>query len=452
MIKYNSSNIIVGQIKEILSSFNLPYCKILNDGDKIQVVKNCTYIYNDMILLALVSHNFLATGFTYSENEFKLVSIYTEGMSLLNITHKLHMGNNYYDAKTHLGLGNYLRYKRDYNKLDLLPMYNCFSGQLATEVELKFITGYDTSVNPPKPIYAEFSTKASSDKLYVVPVKLWKSYDIYIECSGKVELVCGVYKNGNLVSKKSFADIYQSLAQDTYATMSNPRFNAPYTYNKLRNYSVLNIDPSTPSAKELIYRNEDNLCLFVKVPYYCNSSLVVIEHNREPKEKTYSDEVGSLENLTNITFDDNSNFTRVTRQIINWGDVVDRNDRLDYLQGFNDFITRSQLTKLNDKVQHPFADRLIEYIMKNTIDTRDVILNNTKLVQKAMITHNILTHYNQNYLWDNKLRSILYLLANEGDTTNITDKFYDIYGYVDKDIETNLPLLTNYDDIDELGA
>lgn len=440
MIKYNSSNIVVGQIKELLASYNLPSCKVLHEGDKIQIVKGCTYIYDSSVLVAKRSVDYLSDGFIYVDSDYQFISYYREGLPILNVTHTLHINNNYYDEKTHLGLGNYLRFQRDLVGLDLMPMYNCFSGQLASNVNLAF------EVNGAK-IF--FDTNTNTSKIYVVPVKLWKSYDIYFENVGKIEMCCGIYRNGNLVTKiKGYESLYTTLARDTYCATSNPRFSSPYTYDKLKNYDIID------GVKEIIYRNEANLCLFIKVPCFSKSSLVVIEHNREAVGDGYSDLIGLKSNLTNFTFNDDvkNNFMHITRQITNWGSVA-KSDQLDFFKEFDLFLTRSQLTKLNDNIHHPFADRLIEYIMKNTIDARDVILNNTKLVQKAMIKNNLLPQYNPSYMWDNKMRSIIYLLANmDTAKANITDKFYDIYGYVDKDIETNLSLLTGYDNIDELGA
>ena len=439
MIKYNSSNIIVGQLKELLASYNLPSCKVLNDGDKLQIVKNCTYIYDSMVIVAKRSVDFLTDGFVYNENDFKFINYYRENLPILNVTHKLHIENNYYDEKTHKGLGEYLRFQRDFMGIDLLPMYNCFSGQVANNVKIKFLRGG---------VWTSFDTSNNTDKIYVIPVKLWKSYDIYFENAGKVEMCCGIYKEGNLVSKDGFTDWYTSFASDTYCSVSNPRFTTPYTYTKLHNYSVID------TVKELLYRNEGNLCLFIKVPYFSKSSLVVIEHSRDAIKDKLDENIGLLSNLTNFTFDSSrtNNFMHLTRQITNWGDVASEG-REEFLENYNEYLTRSQLTKLNDNVQHPFADRLIEYIMQNTIDSRNTILNDVKLVQKALIKNNLISNYTPNYVWDNKLRSLIYLLANTNSTkANITDKFYDIYGYVDKDIETNLPVLSGYDDVDTLGA
>lgn len=91
MIKFNDSSIIVGYIKELLYSFNLPQIPVAE--------LKTTYTFNDYIP---------------------------------NITTNLKLENNIYDTYTHEYLGNYLRFIRDYKKIDLMSLYNCFSNKSYT--------------------------------------------------------------------------------------------------------------------------------------------------------------------------------------------------------------------------------------------------------------------------------------------------------------------------------
>lgn len=94
MITFNDSSIIVGYIKELLYSFNLPQI---------------------------------------SAKDLKgSVPAYAFGDYIPNITTNLKLENNIYDTYTHEYLGNYLRFVRDYKGVNLMSLYNCFSNKSFT--------------------------------------------------------------------------------------------------------------------------------------------------------------------------------------------------------------------------------------------------------------------------------------------------------------------------------
>ena len=94
MITFNDSSIIVGYIKELLYSFNLP-----------------------QISVPELKHNFPS---------------YTLDDYIPNITTNLKLENNIYDTYTHEYLGNYLRFIKDYSGINLMSLYNCFSNKSFT--------------------------------------------------------------------------------------------------------------------------------------------------------------------------------------------------------------------------------------------------------------------------------------------------------------------------------
>jgi hypothetical protein len=61
---------------------------------------------------------------------------YTYGDKLLNYTKNLYITNNVYDSYTHEYLGDYLRFKRDYLDINLMPLYNCFSNRTCDKLDL----------------------------------------------------------------------------------------------------------------------------------------------------------------------------------------------------------------------------------------------------------------------------------------------------------------------------
>ena len=68
MITFNSYNLIVGQIKEILRDYNLPYCKVLVDNAKIEIYKDCCYIYKMSIYKCIKTNDFTKSGFTFKRS------------------------------------------------------------------------------------------------------------------------------------------------------------------------------------------------------------------------------------------------------------------------------------------------------------------------------------------------------------------------------------------------
>ena len=99
-------------------------------------------------------------------------------------------------------------------------------------------------------------------------------------------------------------------------------------------------------------------------------------------------------------------------------------------------ITQLQLLRLNTKQQHPFADRLVEYLLENTITNRpDEIADNIKRAQKILELNFSSNGYIIKYpgLWEYKLNKIIYDYINNHNNT--FDVNHDILGYVDKDIE-----------------
>lgn len=98
MVKFNESSIMVGYIKELLYSFNLPRVDVAEFKKKIAEGK-LAYLFGDYIP---------------------------------NVTTNLKLENTIYDSYTHEYLGDYLRFIRDFRGMNLMPLYNCFSNKSYT--------------------------------------------------------------------------------------------------------------------------------------------------------------------------------------------------------------------------------------------------------------------------------------------------------------------------------
>ena len=100
------------------------------------------------------------------------------------------------------------------------------------------------------------------------------------------------------------------------------------------------------------------------------------------------------------------------------------------------FISPLQLLRFNTQEQHPFADRLIEYLLENVITSaEDEIPDNVRRVQKVMELNSRSNNYSMIVPgeWDNNISRVVY----EYITThrNNFEENHDILGFVDKDVE-----------------
>lgn len=93
-------------------------------------------------------------------------------------------------------------------------------------------------------------------------------------------------------------------------------------------------------------------------------------------------------------------------------------------------LSRLTLLQLNDEKNYPFADRLIEYLTLNVIDSADEISNNVKLAQNRFNSNSISKFaYGA---WNNPLRMSIYKTTmNDNSLTHL-----DMNGYVDKTVES----------------
>lgn len=223
MISLNDTSIFVGQIKQLMSDFNLPLCKIGNE----KLTPNSYYIHNDNIYYYHEDQNNTPTT--------KLCSNYVYGRKYLNITDNFIINNTLYDRATHEYLGKYLRFLRDYKKINLMSMYNCFNNSVL-EHEVK-VTGKDIS----------FNNDTEGYQAYKIPVSLMDTYSISVHNSKNIE-VC-LYDANNETSPLS-AISYRNIRIDNVFHYEIPDFD----------FSVSN-----------------NLYMLLKLPKSLDTSIVVLE-------------------------------------------------------------------------------------------------------------------------------------------------------------------------------
>jgi len=405
-----------------------------------------------------------------------------------------------------------------------------------------------------------FDTSDKDYKIYMVPVKLFKTYTIALDCDTQVEMCCGIYGNYQ-DSRKKFNDIYGL----TYKKLSHCAFASPVLYTELLNLNqftlgnslvelaqsecdlklfiklpvnntstivilegdylnwtnytykrpelqILNIDdwganrpsldpggaPIPPAGKEyLIYldtthyniyktfkeadnsytwknqgliwkeaciENTDkslNTLIIDDQPYYrqyiaqeiIDEYEYDIEHGIEPSEELKAKIFVDLDkyfeayraNKPSVSVDSKTAYfnTYIKKLFINC--VSDWEKRTNHAvidienvtnEKHFDLITPLQLLRMNTNEQHPFADRLIEYLLENSITNReDEITDNIKRVQKALSLNYDSNNYFAKYpgIWEYRINQIIYDYINLHKNTYGVN--HDILGYVDKDAE-----------------
>lgn len=310
--------------------------------------------------------------------EVEFIDYFNFGHDYLNTTHRFISNYSYYDSETHRVLGEYLRCLRDIYDLDLMGMYNCFNYDYADNISLKMDSRGNGIVY----------SSGEKTRLILVPIKFNKTYTIALDCSFPILMRSILYDrvllkdtSGNLLTDR----LAENIRQVNGATFNNPI-----------EYSIHNED-------RVLHDFESRLYLAIQVPKQLNSSIVVLEGS-------YSNSRGkrivNVENLNSMSA----------------GQVSEL------------FRSNLSLLEKNDGKQHPFADKLIAYLLRYTIDTRDYIDDNIERIEDAI-------HYNPKHLedfrkgiWDLDLRYVLFR-----NYLNLKNKSFlnkdDITGFVDKDIE-----------------
>lgn len=432
MLEYNDTSIISGFIKQYLKSFNLPSLKVYKENDLM--IKDQYYIKDKMIVKC---KNYTRNP---QESDYEKIQDYHYNSKYLNLTKNLKITNNIYDSYTHRYLGDYLRFLRDYKHLDLMSLYNCFDNQTASNLFIKA-----TQTDTLSPVYVDnqeeilalpenysvvvedlpqvgnlgftFNSNDSYSKIYMIPVTLFQNYNIAIDSDTPIECVCGFYDKDQIKE-----DCFSPLYQHTYMKINKCSFKKPFTYSNLNNLT----DDLIIQSK--ICQYERSLKLFIKVPVSNKSSIVVLETSN----------VSGNDFILN-DFDNNrkEGYIKYNRSVINYEKKSETNDFTgDEKYSAIPLPSRSQLLSLNTSINHPFADRLLEYLTDNVITHLDTIPDNIKRAQRSLYDKNRseneffrINHYG---IWDDKYKCMLYDLAVRG---GLIDNSVDILGYVDKDVE-----------------
>lgn len=398
MLKINDDNIYVGQIKQILKNFNLPKARIYNSEEPL--ASGLHYIKNNSIY------------YCDSDNNLNYICAYTYDKEYTNLTTNLKINNNIYDLYTHKYLGKYLRFLKDYNNLDLMSMYNCFNGEQITNISLEVELNPTTKETS---ITRGFNYKDSSYNVFCVPLRFGQYYTIGVNCQIPIEVVACFYKDGKLIKTKDDETMYS----ETYQRVRNCSLNRPLVYDKLIKY--------TPSASQI--RNEGCLCLLIKIPTSCDSSIVVLEGDFTSDSQKIYDKRNELV----------GRFIKYCQSHQSWsgdehsGESIETIDTKPTWGGVYNYTSRLELLGYpNSKGNYLVATRLKEYLSGNAITQMSEGYDIKKL-QKVLIQRGYL---DKAYLgmWDKEREALARFINDKG----INNEKYDVIGYLDKDVEYTL--------------
>jgi hypothetical protein len=484
MLKYNNNHIFTGYLKQLLSSFSLPACKIytrefaaylekfgkedprilksFNAVNKEHPAVRINYLKNNEL------YNYFWAGADNLETETaawkKSAKVYyTNDKFIPGLSRQLNSPGINYDTKTHEYLGDYLRFIRDYYNINLMSLYNCFTDKIYNNVYFNFI------LNPRAPkteqITVVFNAQEPESRVYALPVKLFADYTIAVDCEQGIEMFCGLYNTNLDMSKKA-----EDLAARTYQRVHKTMFKQPFLYDKLNikywleeadfNYDTNGRKKSIRTDKFTrwdIANLEKDLKLFIKVPSSCRSSITILEGDyRSYNDVKYSPvSYKASGERVNPRTDRSEAVGRVAWEYRNNRCILnfDHKDTMNVVSYSFKPISQLQLLAINTGESYPFADRLIEYLSGSAIMPIDEIPDNIKRIQKVMKENG---HYFKiEGLWEDEMQGVLYdYIMNSGpvvpENGKLVDRhqgyhrsighasksrLFDVLGYADKDAE-----------------
>lgn len=403
MKNYQNYSTVIGIIKEFLHNFNLPMIPVYTK--ETVPFKNRVYIKDNKIAM-------------YNGSTFDVLMAYNYNREVLNLTKNLTINSSDYDTHTHYYLGEYLRFLRDYNKINLMGMYNCFYNDQPSKIYHSTILEKDALGNVTKSYI--LNTEDTKYNYYIVPVKFNKEYTVAIDSSCAYDITCILYDN-KFIDSTSDELIKQSLTR-----VNSSKFSNPFIYS------------TRFACAEDNWQKEKILVMLLKLPKRVDSSIVVLE--------------GDFTNCANI----------IDGNLIN---------KVIYGDDYNlTYSTKCSLLEYNNHISYPFADRLIEYLICNTIDSREYIPENVGRIQTKIFPTGIKGLYD---LWDEEnIRETLHNLTLKADVTKgknirwsntiqqydtdgsvlveaqvpkrFIDSYNDITSYVDKDVESLIDLIESH--------
>lgn len=252
-------------IKDLISTTHLPIIDTLYKGKWI--VPGCYYVTDCNIVRAnyITADKNNYEAFQFDPNKFSaqltLINPYNFNYNYPGFTSIYSSINDGYDSKTHYYLGNYLRCLRDLHDVNLMPFYNCYTGEYVTDITIDSTTKTIIQSN----------SNLKGKKIISIPVKFGETYSIFIDCSTEINIMCGFYGNKGYISPTQTPSVTINTENDC-KTFRYTSFREGFTY-------------TTPKPEKSTYPYTRFFKMFVQLPLDTDSSIVVLEGDYVTKSK-----------------------------------------------------------------------------------------------------------------------------------------------------------------------
>lgn len=317
-----------------------------------------------------------------SKGNYKTVGNFVFGNYYPKMTELYCSNIGYYDTTTHEKLGNLLRCYRDLFGINLMPYYNCVSGNYISNIVI-----HETRLK---------EEDSKDYKTFKIPIKFNTTYTLALDCNYTVNIAPVLLSNNHIIESVNY---YTSTGATRNIEFVNSLFEGNrYTFNSLsfKNPVTFGITTLNKENAEIFEQYEKYLYLLIQVPKDNDSSIVLLE----------------------------GDYTKVnTNHMYN----IEGIDNLNDLELSNIMTTNLSLLQMSDKITYPYANRLIEYLLLAVINPKDKIYADIERIQDLFIMPQSVKG-----VWDNTLRSNVYLKYQKIDLA----RHLDLNGFVDRDTES----------------
>ena len=357
-MKYKFGTVFLGLgfIKELLNEFNLPNIPVATDD-----IIGHVWGKND-------------SGVPYDDGHLYKGGLYIKDLGIYRYMgidynpntdmpyRKFIKVADYYYNKPILNLTNNMSITRSYYSNDMHEYLGNYLRFLRDYKHINLMSLYNCFSN------TTIAINSSDDRYnyFAVPVKFNQVYTIGIDSRVPIQIYCTLWKKGAIKS-----NLVNALESSTRTEIINCNIESPLIYTLLKDFDAQNYLDYLDCVK-----------LIIRVPKTNNSSIAVLEGD--------------------YSFDTKLNLKLTTEAI--FSEKEDLYHLKTYPTDLSLFV--------NDEQQHPFADRLMEYLLDYAVTNEDLLDDNIKRVQEYLLYLRNATPKLLYGVWDESMNDTIYDIAN----------------------------------------